>query len=158
MARSPTTLIPIADAIGPAAAHAIASALRDAGIEAFVFDTAKATLQWEAPRVIAPYQVHVARVDAEAAHAVIQTTREESIDIDWNEVDLGQPEDPTSAALSRSNLATWNPDSARHARPRRDRVFGLTKFGIIAWIFGSAAAAIATAVYTIVQTFFAKHP
>lgn len=98
--KSPETLIPVIDAAGPAEAHVIASLLREEGIEAFVFDTAAQTLQWEAPRIINPYFVHVQRKDAERARAIIRSNREESIDFDWDEISLGEPVDETARKIA----------------------------------------------------------
>ena len=67
--------------------------LRENGIEAFVFDTAAQTLQWDAPRIINPYLVHVQRADLERAQQMIRSNREESVDLDWDEVDVGEPID-----------------------------------------------------------------
>lgn len=89
---SPQDLVPVSDAAGPGEAHIIASMLRENGIEAFVFDTAAQTLQWDAPRIINPYLVHVQRSDLERAQQLIASNREASVDLDWDEVDVGEPE------------------------------------------------------------------
>ncbi|MEO1585310.1 MAG: hypothetical protein AAFR96_12170 [Planctomycetota bacterium] len=151
MPNSPDTLIPIADAPGHAAAHAMASALRDAGIAAFVFDTAKTTLQWEAPLVIAPYKVHVRQGDADEARLVLADNRQDSVDIDWNEIDVGDPEDATSARIASEIKAPWmesGGDPGRR-RPIRDAAFRLTGIGLVLWIFGALAVAIATAILIV---------
>ncbi|PHQ82237.1 MAG: hypothetical protein COB69_02475 [Phycisphaera sp.] len=103
---SPHDLKPACDASGPAEAHIIASMLREAGIEAFVFDTAAQTLQWHAPQIISPYLVHVQRADLERAHQIIRSNREESVDLDWDEVDVGEPIDETAKAASKSKKPT----------------------------------------------------
>ncbi|GAB5495901.1 MAG: hypothetical protein Phyf2KO_09810 [Phycisphaerales bacterium] len=89
---SPQDLVPVSDAAGPGEAHIIASMLRENGIEAFVFDTAAQTLQWDAPRIINPYMVHIQRADLERARQLIASNREASVDLDWDEVDVGEPE------------------------------------------------------------------
>ena len=89
---SPHDLVPVSDAAGPGEAHIIASMLRENGIEAFVFDTAAQTLQWDAPRIINPYLVHVQRSDLGRAQQLIASNREASVDLDWDEVDVGEPE------------------------------------------------------------------
>lgn len=96
--------MPVTDAAGPAEAHIIASMLRESGIEAFVFDTAAQTLQWDAPRIINPYLVHVQRGDLERARQLIRSNREESVDLDWDEVDVGEPLDETAASALQSAL------------------------------------------------------
>lgn len=90
---SPHQLEPVCDAAGPGEAHIIASMLRENGIEAFVFDTAAQTLQWDAPRIINPYLVHVQHADIERAQKLITANREASVDLDWDEVDVGEPLD-----------------------------------------------------------------
>ena len=72
---SPNQLEPVCDAAGPGEAHIIASMLRENGIEAFVFDTAAQTLQWDAPRIINPYLVHVQHADLEQARKLIASNR-----------------------------------------------------------------------------------
>ncbi|MEM9167645.1 MAG: DUF2007 domain-containing protein [Planctomycetota bacterium] len=152
MPKAPNTLVPAVDAPGPAAAHAMASALRDAGIEAFVFDTAKTALQWEAPGIIAPYQVHVARADLEHARAVLEQNRDDSIDIDWSEVDVGQPEDETAREVAGHAHAPWM--TATRYRPARDAAFNATKIGLVGWVLGGAVLALIAAVITIIKVFF----
>lgn len=151
--KTPDTLIPVADAPGPAAAHAMASALREAGIEAFVFDTAKATLQWEAPAVINPWQVHVRRADAGRAAAVLADNREASVDIDWTEIDVGQPEDATAQKISARIDAPWQRDDPIGRRRKRDAVFRLTGVGIVVWVAVALVSLAATAITILITTF-----
>jgi len=98
---SPQDLVPVTDAAGPAEAHIIASMLRESGVEAFVFDTANQALQWDAPRIINPYLVHVKREDLDRARQLIKSNREESVDLDWDEVDVGTQTDETIAEVNR---------------------------------------------------------
>ena len=97
---SPNQLEPVCDAAGPGEAHIIASMLRENGIEAFVFDTAAQTLQWDAPRIINPYLVHVQHADLEQARKLIASNREASVDLDWDEVDVGESDDETIERLN----------------------------------------------------------
>lgn len=153
VAKTPDTLIPVADAPGPAAAHAMAAVLRDAGLQAFVFDTARTTLQWEAPGVIAPYQVHVRRADAERAAELLRHNRDESVDIDWSEVDVGPPEDDTAARLATKHTAPWLEGQPSRRRPVRDSLFAVTKIGIVGWILGFTLVGVVTAVLIILKIF-----
>ncbi|MEL7484231.1 MAG: hypothetical protein AAFN41_07735 [Planctomycetota bacterium] len=153
MAKTPDTLIPVADAPGHAAAHAMASALRDAGLQAFVFDTARTTLQWDAPAIIAPYQVHVRRADAEQAASILRDNRDESVDIDWNEVDVGEPEDATAAKLASQHTAPWLENERASRHPMRDAAFAVTKLGIVGWILGLTLLGVVIAVLIVVQIF-----
>lgn len=110
---SPQDLVPVTDAAGPAEAHIIASMLRESGVEAFVFDTANQTLQWDAPRIINPYLVHVKREDLDRSRQLIKSNREESVDLDWDEIDVGSAGDETIAEVNRRperekiKLAEW---------------------------------------------------
>lgn len=110
---SPQDLVPVTDAAGPAEAHIIASMLRESGVEAFVFDTANQTLQWDATRIINPYLVHVKREDLDRARQLIKSNREESVDLDWDEVDVGSAGDETIAEVNsrpereKIKLAEW---------------------------------------------------
>ncbi|MEL6497526.1 MAG: hypothetical protein AAF937_00460 [Planctomycetota bacterium] len=151
MAKTPDTLIPVADAPGHAAAHAMASALREAGLQAFVFDTARTTLQWESPAVINPWQVHVRRADAERAASILRDNRDDSIDIDWDEVDVGPPEDATAARLATHHTAPWLGDSSSRRHPVRDKLFAVTKLGIVGWILGVTLLGVVTAVLIILK-------
>ncbi len=151
MPKLPDTLIPVADAPGHTAAHAMAAALRDAGLEAFVFDTARTTLQWDGPAVIAPYQVHVRRADAEHAAEILRDNREASVDIDWDEVDVGAPEDATAARLATQHTAPWLGDTRR--RPVRDPLFAATKLGIVGWILGITLVGVVTAIVVVLKIF-----
>ncbi len=151
MAQTPDTLIPVADAPGHAAAHAMASALRDAGLQAFVFDTARTTLQWESPAVINPWQVHVRRADAERAAEILKGNREESVDIDWSEVDVGDPEDATAARLATHHTAPWLEGAPGRRRPVRDALFDMTKLGIVGWILGVMLVGLVTAVLIVLN-------
>ncbi|MCA9272884.1 MAG: DUF2007 domain-containing protein [Phycisphaerales bacterium] len=98
---SPQDLVPVTDASGPAEAHIVASMLRESGVEAFVFDTANQTLQWDAPRIINPYLIHVKHEDLDRARQLIKSNREESVDLDWDEVDVGEPVDEIAEQTAR---------------------------------------------------------
>lgn len=131
----------------------MAAALRDAGLEAFVFDTARTTLQWESPAVINPWQVHVRRADAERAAEILRDNREESVDIDWSEIDVGQPEDDTAARLATQHTAPWLGEASTRRHPIRDAVFAFTKLGIVGWILGITLLGVITAVLIVLQIF-----
>jgi len=90
---TPNDLKPAIDAANHSEAHMIASMLKEQGIEAFVFDTAASNLLWDAPGLINQYMVHVQQKDVDRARAFIRTNRDESIDLDWDEVDVGEMSD-----------------------------------------------------------------
>ncbi|MBN4082725.1 hypothetical protein JYS44_00655 [Phycisphaeraceae bacterium AH-315-B13] len=97
---SPHNLEPAIDAASPAEAHLIASMLHEQGIEAFVFDIAARTLLWDAPSLINPYMVHVQRQDIERAKSFIRTNRDDSVDLDWDEIDVGEMNDDGCLSVS----------------------------------------------------------
>lgn len=131
----------------------MASALRDAGIEAFVFDTARTTLQWEAPAVIAPYQVHVRRADAERAAELLSQNAADSVDIDWSEIDVGEPEDATAARISSQIDAPWQGNFRVSKRPIRDAAFRLTGVGILMWLGVILVSLIVSAIVILIKIF-----
>ena len=101
---SPQNLVPVTDAASPAEAHIIASMLRESVVEAFVFDTASQALPWEGVQSIHPFSVHVQQADLELAQQLIQTNREESVDLDWSEVDVGEPNDDERSTTNSFTL------------------------------------------------------
>jgi hypothetical protein len=89
-------------------ARTMAAALSSRGIEAFVFAAAAQSLNLPSTGGV---QVAVREQDAPAALQALRQIRRESIDIDWDEVDVGEPEIPGD------NL-----------RPPRRRVNGFSPF------------------------------
>jgi hypothetical protein len=73
-------------------AHAIAAVLHDAEIEAFVFDSAYTGFGFPPPSEHG-VPVRVPTSALEEAQRVLDRAREESVDIDWETVDLGERED-----------------------------------------------------------------
>ncbi len=111
---SPQDLVPVTDAAGAAEAHIIASMLREAGVDAFVFDTATQTLPWQEVQFINPYSVHVQRSDLERAQQLIKSNREESVDLDWDEVDVGEVSDDPASLKTNLKMAALLRVAARH--------------------------------------------
>ncbi len=81
----------------------IVKALEAEGIPAWVFSATGRTLS-AMISVTNPIRVQVRRQDLELARAALKNTREESVDLDWDEVDLGEPETPPGepGAIDRS--------------------------------------------------------
>ncbi len=71
-------------------------ALEAAGIPARMFGGASNTLQWEGGYTD-PIKVMVRRADVERAAAVLAEVRQDSVDIDWSQVDVGDRVDPPDA-------------------------------------------------------------
>ncbi len=75
----------------------IVQALEAEGIPASVVSAAGRTLSWMVA-VTDPIRVQVRRQDLELAREALRSTREESVDLDWDEVDVGEPETPAGPA------------------------------------------------------------
>lgn len=77
-------------------AQAAAAALRAEGIEASVFAAAASGVQWEGG-ISNAVRVMVRREDAARAAELLRDTRRAARHIDWNDVDVGEPEDGAPA-------------------------------------------------------------
>ncbi|MBL8990826.1 MAG: DUF2007 domain-containing protein [Phycisphaerae bacterium] len=87
----PDTPVELTSRATEAAAEVIAGSLRDRGIEARVLGGMLTGFRAEAP---AQARVVVRRRDLEAARAALAEIRSASVDLDWDEVDVGAPEGP----------------------------------------------------------------
>ncbi|MEM7623254.1 MAG: hypothetical protein AAF235_08615, partial [Planctomycetota bacterium] len=87
------------------------------------------------------------------ATAILNDNRDESVDIDWNEIDVGTPEDATAAKLANHHTAPWLEGERTSRHPRRDAVFAFTKLGIVGWILGFTLLGVIAAVLIILQIF-----
>ena len=72
-------------------ANILVAVLREAGIEAFAFGTSAAMLELS-PR-ITPAYVQVRQADLERAREALKQNVADSVDLDWDEVDVGVRED-----------------------------------------------------------------
>jgi hypothetical protein len=88
--EDPDILVDLTTARTDFEAEVIRSALEANGIPAKAFTTAGAMLQWEVA-VSQPMRIFVRRRDLEAARAALRALRAESVDIDWDQIDTGQP-------------------------------------------------------------------
>lgn len=86
----PDILVDLTTARTAFEAEAIANALEAQGIPARAFTTAGSMLQWDIAGT-QPMRVQVRRGDLERARAALHDTRQDSVDIDWSEVDTGDP-------------------------------------------------------------------
>lgn len=95
MTRDPNQLVTLTTATSEFGANATVAVLADAGIEAFTFGSTGTALgimgQTSQPGFGAPVQVR--RCDYEAARTILMDNRRDSVDIDWDQVELGQRED-----------------------------------------------------------------
>lgn len=97
--KDPDFLVPLTSARAEFEAQVIVQALESRGIPATSFSTAGQALQWEIA-MTDPIRVMVRRRDLAAARAALREIRGESVDIDWDEVEVGAPEErepPTPA-------------------------------------------------------------
>jgi len=67
----------------------VRAVLEDAGIESFTAVAGGVMANAEFGLSFVPTSIYVDSSDAERARAVLQNTREESVDLDWSEVDTG---------------------------------------------------------------------
>jgi hypothetical protein len=88
MGTDPDILVPLTSARTEFEGRTMAAALEAEGIPAKVFATSANMLQWEGGYTD-PIKVMVRRRDLEKAAASLKRTRQESVDIDWSEVDVG---------------------------------------------------------------------
>ncbi|MDY7109177.1 MAG: DUF2007 domain-containing protein [Planctomycetota bacterium] len=91
--RDPDELATLLRAHTPFEAHTLAAVLADAGIEAFVFDSAYAGFGLSLVPGKGGVPLQVRRGDVEQARRVIRENASDSIDIDWAEVDVGERAD-----------------------------------------------------------------
>lgn len=111
MTLDPDQLVTLTTAPTDFAARVAAAVLQDAGIEAFVFGSAGTAVGltvsaqpsigrdgepiWGVP-------VQVRRQDLEQARATLLANRADSVDIDWDQVDLGRREDTLPLVTNRN--------------------------------------------------------
>jgi len=91
MTNDPDQLVTITTATSEFTAHILIAVLEDAGVQAFTFGSTGTTLgvagQSTNPRWGAPVQVR--RSDLDTARDILLANRRDSIDIDWDQVDVG---------------------------------------------------------------------
>lgn len=77
-------------------ANVIAQSLRAEGVEARVVSVVGAVLGPYVPGMEDPINVLVRAADLDRARATLAQTRSDSVDIAWDELDVGETEDPLS--------------------------------------------------------------
>ena len=104
-------LVTLTTAASEFEAQAIVAVLQEAGIEAFAFGAVQAWYPL-AGQIAVPVQVRQADVDR--AEVALKQNVADSIDLDWNDVDLGQTEDDVPVAHPHADvrrppmpLAAW---------------------------------------------------
>lgn len=104
-------------------AQTIAESLNAHGIPARAFGAAAAIGQWELG-IRNDFQVMVRRRDLESAGSVLRAVKAESVDIDWEDVDVGEPDE------ARPNRTDGRPSPLRRTRAAWFRWIGWTLFVI----------------------------
>lgn len=93
MQENPDEMVEIRRVANEMIAGMLVGRLREEGIEAEHFNYDSVALGAFGATGFMPRSVMVRRADAERANVALERMREESLDIDWDEVDVGEPED-----------------------------------------------------------------
>lgn len=111
MNDDPDSLVTLLTADSQFAAHTIVAVLEDAGIEAVAFDATAAGLGLGLNSGMIGVPVQVRRADLDQARAALDKNASDSIDVDWNAIDVGLPSEAPveDTALSRTmfGLGRW---------------------------------------------------
>lgn len=97
MPERPDDLVVLTSAASEIQASLYASILTSNGIDAIGPNAAATTLRWEVSSTD-PYRVYVRREDFDRAKAVLARERADSVDLDWDEIDVGEGEEGTLPA------------------------------------------------------------
>jgi len=90
MGDDPDILVPLTTARNEFEAETIAESLRNQGVPSEVFGMAARVGQWEFG-INNDVKVMVRRADLQRAGDLLRATKADSVDLDWNEVDVGAP-------------------------------------------------------------------
>src|SRR5688572_3109245 len=85
----------------------IVAVLDEAGIQAFSFDGLSAL--YPLGQRLTPAVVQVRRADLERARAALNQNVADSVDIDWDEVDVGEPEETVTARSRKAGSMPFVP-------------------------------------------------
>jgi len=99
MAPDPDQLVLLTSTRTEFEGRAMAATLEAAGIPTRVFAASAQMLQWEGG-ITSTVRVMVRRADLDRAGQVLRQVRRDSVDLDWSEVDVGQPEDDTARDIT----------------------------------------------------------
>ncbi|MCA9289289.1 MAG: hypothetical protein KDA05_11925 [Phycisphaerales bacterium] len=97
MPGDPDDLVVLTSAASELQAGLWISVLESHGIRGVSPGSAATTLRWEVGSTD-PYRLFVRRADVDRAREVLDNQRSDSIDIDWNEVDVGESAEVDEAA------------------------------------------------------------
>jgi hypothetical protein len=119
MEKDPDFLVDLTTCGSDFEAQTLVEALKSRGIFAQAFTHAGSTLAWE-NAASQPFRVAVRRADLQRAKIEMASIKSDSIDIDWDEVDVGLPESGETRPSVRSG-----PRYGHGLRSRRWRAIGL---------------------------------
>lgn len=105
--EDPDALVSLTTAFNYFEAETIAAALRAEDIPVYVESIVGTTLGYAAPALGDAIHVRVRHRDVELARRVLDRNRSDSVDIDWSEVDVGEPEDPLVHARPKLRASKW---------------------------------------------------
>ncbi|MBL8764442.1 MAG: hypothetical protein JNM07_09260 [Phycisphaerae bacterium] len=115
MTRDPESLVQAAVAASEIEAEAMVQALEAKGIRAAPFGSLLGQLRAEVPTP--GVAVMVRATDLDAARSVLRDLKAERVDVNWDEVDVGELEDGASdgpaAAAAPGSPSAWRSPSAR---------------------------------------------
>lgn len=94
MPQDPEILVELTSARTEFEAETIAETLRSEGIPAEVFGLSSRVAQWELG-INTAQKIMVRRQDVVRANEVLKANKADSVDLDWDEVDVGQPTSET---------------------------------------------------------------
>lgn len=107
MPQDPDALVSLTTAFNYFEAETIAAALRAEDIPVYVESIVGTTLGYAAPALGDAIHVRVRQRDVELARRLLDRNRSDSVDIDWSEVDVGEPEDPLVHARPKLRASKW---------------------------------------------------
>jgi hypothetical protein len=105
--EDPDALVSLTTAFNYFEAETIAAALRAEDIPVYVESIVGTTLGYAAPALGDAIHVRVRHRDVELARRLLDRNRSDSVDLDWSEVDVGEPEDPLVHARPRLRASKW---------------------------------------------------
>lgn len=125
MPEDPDDLVMLTSAASELQAGLWISVLESHGIRAVSPGSAATTLRWEVAATD-PHRLYVRRADAQRAREVLDNQKSDSIDIDWNEVDVGAPEEATSSEAG--------PTAGNSSRTAMAVAIAVILIGIFVWL------------------------
>jgi hypothetical protein len=129
MGTDPDILVDLVTCTTSFEAQVIAEALKAQGIPAHAFDIAGSMLQWDVA-VSQPIRVAVRRADLETARGILRAVKAESVDLDWSEVQTGDPTPVTPQEIEAGRRKPENPAQVID-RGRRAGTAALIGFGVL---------------------------